>query len=775
MRKSVYVENGWVVCLLLLCGFLLPAVAQAKSLNQRNTSSVSPAARSAISVAIGRDQAAYHAQAIRNGYRLKHPETGLVAEFTGQGMQLKSADPGSWGLKLEAYGSGQKLWAVPAARPRANGNRVEYRRGYLVEWYANGPAGLEQGFTIAKPPAPGASGALILALALSGDLTAKLDAGKSSLSLCSRNGKPAMRYAGLTAYDATGRGLHSWLELRGRRLLVRVDATRAQYPLVVDPYFLLAKLTASDGRQEENFGLSISTNADGSVIAVGAPYATVGSNLAQGAVYVFVRPAGGWQSGVESARLTASDGAVYSLLGNSVGISGDGSTVVAGAPGATIGQNLQEGAAYVFLQGSGGWKSETETAKLTASDAGADSEEGWSVGISPDGHWVVVGKGGGSGGAYVFQVPSGGWQSGTETVELVASDQAPADFFGLSVSVSREDSSAVTVAVGAPYKTIFADVPEQGAAYVFLVSSSDSGTKTETAELTALNGAMNDLLGNSVSISANGSTVAAGTPGTGFETFQNEGGVYIFERGSNGWFTETESGFLGASDAAANANLGSSVSINSDGSQVVAGAPPGQSPGQINPQGATYVFVKPQSGWGSDPAESAKLAAPDTDPYAAFGYAVSVSGDGSSIVVGSPGSNAAQGAAYVFGGPVLVHLFQNFAIAAFAMAQGTTSTGYDLSSKFTPSTAIDPVNEPVRLQLGSLFLTIPSGSYHQNKQGNYVFEGMIDGISIDSQIKVSKGNTYQFLFQAPNAPLQTATGPITIVLSIGNDGGSTIY
>jgi hypothetical protein len=34
----------------------------------------------------------------------------------------------------------------------ARTNRVEYKRGALTEWYINGPPGLEQGFTLAKPP-----------------------------------------------------------------------------------------------------------------------------------------------------------------------------------------------------------------------------------------------------------------------------------------------------------------------------------------------------------------------------------------------------------------------------------------------------------------------------------------------------------------------------------------------------------------------------------------------------------------------------------------------
>ena len=50
-----------------------------------------------------------------------------------------------------ATGSGR---CRPPAHDAAN--RVEYRRpGGVVEWYINGPLGLEQGFDLAAPPVGG--------------------------------------------------------------------------------------------------------------------------------------------------------------------------------------------------------------------------------------------------------------------------------------------------------------------------------------------------------------------------------------------------------------------------------------------------------------------------------------------------------------------------------------------------------------------------------------------------------------------------------------------
>ena len=71
-------------------------------------------------------------------------------------------------------------------------------------------------------------------------------------------------------------------------------------------------------------------------------------------------------------------------------------------------------------------------------------------------------------------------------------------------------------------------------------------------------------------------------------------------------------------------------------------------------------------------------------------------------------------------------------------------------------------------------MTIPPGSFHVNNQGNYVFQGHIDGVWLDTQFKLMGANSYQFLFRGSNAQFQSTTSGLTVVLSIGNDGGSAV-
>ena len=87
----------------------------------------------------------------------------------------------------------------------------------------------------------------------------------------------------------------------------------------------------------------------GSRIVAGAPGATIGFNSGQGAAYVFVKPAGGWKDMTQTAKVTSSDGQAYDGFGYSVAI--DGSTVVCGAPFAPYDFSKSRqgpGLAYVF-------------------------------------------------------------------------------------------------------------------------------------------------------------------------------------------------------------------------------------------------------------------------------------------------------------------------------------------------------------------------------------------------------------------------------------------
>ena len=539
------------------------------------------------------------------------------------------------GMRLRAYGYGNRLHAVAAITPIASGNRVIYRHGSLDEWYVNGPLGLEQGFTIAARPGEARVGSLTLELGLSGNARGVVAPGGAVTF--SHDGR-SLSYRGLVVTDARGRTLPARLQLRGRELLLRVDDTGAQYPLRVDPFIQQAKLTASDGAAYDQLGYSVAVSGD--TLVAGAPFATVNGNADRGAVYVFVAPRGGWANATETAKLTASDGAANDNLGTGVGISGD--TVVAGS-NATIDGHADQGAVYVFLKPPGGWRSETQAAKLTESDGAAGD---YLDTVAIQGGTVVAGSAGtingnaNQGAVYVFLEPLGGWRSETQAAKLTASDGAAGDYLGWSVAIDGD-----TIAASAPFATINGNA-DQGAVYLFLEPWGGWRSETQAAKLTASDGAAGDSLG--LSVAMDGDTVVAGAPYATVNGTVFEGAAYVFVKPWLGWRSETEAAKLTVSDGLSYTELGMAVAVS--GNTVAAGSIGITVPTDGNiEQGAAFVFVEPLGGWRSE-TETEELMGSDLATVGWLGNSLALSGE--TLVAGAPATtvsgNAFQGAVYVF-------------------------------------------------------------------------------------------------------------------------------
>jgi hypothetical protein len=90
----------------------------------------------------------------------------------------------------------------------------------------------------------------------------------------------------------------------------------------------------------------VAIDATGHAVAVGSPQG-YGNGNGAGQVYVFIEPPRGWQTTSKpNFRVFTSDGRPGDQFGYSVALSGQ--TLVGGAPFAAIGNNIHQGAAYVF-------------------------------------------------------------------------------------------------------------------------------------------------------------------------------------------------------------------------------------------------------------------------------------------------------------------------------------------------------------------------------------------------------------------------------------------
>jgi hypothetical protein len=295
--------------------------------------------------------------------------------------------------------------------------------------------------------------------------------------------------------------------------------------LSADYWGQVAKLTASDAGDGDEFGYSVSISGD--TIVVGAPWEQGSAGYDRGSAYIFTRNEDGADKWGQVKKLLASDEQNYAYFGRSVAISGD--TVVVGAfrDGAS---DSERGAAYVFERNQGGaadnWG---EVTKLTASDGENGDRFGNSVAISNDtivvgayleDGWMMDDRGA----AYVFARNRGGVaDSWGEVKKLLALDMVAGDEFGKSVAISGD-----TVVVGADLEDAGGYLSNRGAAYIFERNQGGVGDNWgQVTKLVASGGAVSDYFGHSVAISDD--TVIVGAYGKDGGPFSpDHGAAYVF-------------------------------------------------------------------------------------------------------------------------------------------------------------------------------------------------------------------------------------------------------
>ena len=383
----------------------------------------------------------------------------------------------------------------------------------------------------------------------------------------------------------------------------------------------------------DGFGRSVSISSDGTRMAIGAEFNTNNTNSYSGHVRVFYDDDGTWTQVGDDIEGEAG----YDKSGRSVSISSDGTRVAIGAYG-NDGAGFGGGHVRVYEEVSGTW---TKVGDDIDGEAAGDGS-GMSVSISSDGTRVAIGaphndaepyaghpSGVSSAGhVRVYEEASGVWtQVGTDIDGVAADDRT-----GSSVSLS---SDGTRMAIGSP-RTTNANLRSQVRMYEW--SNGDWAQMGQGIDCEA----PGDLSGHSVSMSSDGTRVAIGAinndgTDTGASTSYTlgKGQVRIFEY-DNGTWTQVGSDIDG--DAVGD-QLGFSVSLSSDGTRVAVGAP-----GQVLPYAGTgggdtgyvRIYYESSGSWiqlGSD------INGEASGDYS--GYSLSMSSDGTRVVIGAPGKFSA--------------------------------------------------------------------------------------------------------------------------------------
>lgn len=332
-------------------------------------------------------------------------------------------------LRLAALGRGDVLAPVDPVNPTDDGTRVEYAHGdvHATEWYRRQDAGIEQGITLATPPA--GDGPLTLTIATPDLLPlVEADGGAATLILPHASSNSAQwRYDGLHVTDATGRVLPAHLtQAAGGGIGITVADAGAVYPVTVDPFMQTQTLAVNATLY---FGYTVSLSGDGSTALVGAS----GTNGTAGTVYVFTRGNAGY---VQFGPALAVSGTGF--FGVSVSLSTNGDTALVGA----YGTSSNVGTAHVYTCGVSGYMQFGPTLAVSGTQ-----QFGYAVSLSTDGSIALVGALHATnsfvGAAYVYTRGAGGYTQFGPT--LAASGTG---FFGTSVALSGDGSAALVGAYG---------------------------------------------------------------------------------------------------------------------------------------------------------------------------------------------------------------------------------------------------------------------------------------------------------------------------------------
>ncbi len=565
--------------------------------------------RGLASGTLGRSEHAFWVRRAAAGFALVNGAQGFSADFLDSGVRV-SARGGRLALSLAGVGYGSSLRALRSRAPSADGNRVSYADGTLTQWFENGPLGLEQGFTLRAPPAGAARGPVTIALRVGGTLTARLVGGGEAVDFIAPGGGVVLRYVGLRAVDARGRVLHAWLSVTGGRLLVRVAARGARYPLEIDPFVQQgAKLVGTGTAGDHNQGGSVALSADGNTALVGLGV----DNNGAGAVWVFTRSRTTWTQ--QGPKLVGTGAVGVAHQGTSVALSADGNTAIEGG---SAGYNVTAGV-WVFTRSGTTWTQQGP--KLVGTGAAGGVFEAGTVALSADGNTALVSdpEDNIEGAVWVFTRSGTTWtQQGPKLVGTGAVGDAVQ---GDSLALSGDGNTALVGGWG--------DDHEMGAAWVF----TRSGTRwsQQGPKLVGTGAVGHAAKGISVALSSDGNTALEG----GYDDNRGVGAVWVFTRSGTRWSQQGPK--LVGTGAARKDNQGGSVALSGDGNTALVGGTTGV--------GAAWVFTRSGRTWTQ---QGPKLVGTGAVGRASQGTSVALSGDGDTALIGGPGDDRSMGAVWAF-------------------------------------------------------------------------------------------------------------------------------
>jgi hypothetical protein len=638
------------------------------------------------------------------------------------GVQYSEVPDWNLDLRVRGVGRGRDLAAFGASKVETRENRAWSEDERLRVDYVNDDAGMRQDFVVKSRP----EGRGRLRVELSVDTALRVRVGADVTAFVHEDGREAMRYSGLKAWDAEGTPLRAWMEKVESGLALVVNDERAVYPVTIDPLTQVANWNPT-GTGGEAFGTSVASagdvNLDGfSDALVGCPGFDNGGSTDAGRVLLFLGGAAGLSANSSWNTVGTAAGQRRGFSVSTAGdVNGDDlSDIIVGAPGFAGNQQTSvQGHAFVWLGAattaqnttgiSGGQGAAPIWTGSGVANQGGDVIANWLYGFSVacagdldnDGFSdVIVGEPGYDenqlvdvGRAYAY--------CGHSTGPSVASDwtRDPSGInggqtntmFGFSVAgagnVNGDGFSDVVI--GAPLENA-GGISDVGVVRVYHGDNSGSPLSGQPDE--EIFDADGFRGGHAVSTAGDMdgdgyADIVFGAPGVGPPNPFQAGSIFVRYGGSSGingaggWGISQAGGFEGG--AADLAEFGSSVcclgDVEGDGfADIAVGAP--RFNGNVNNEGAAFFFRGSTSRAQAQPAQTFH---PSDTGDAGFGVDVAGgdwNGDGySDMLVGQTGVNGdPNGRAWAFHGSTrgLDNNVAAFTTSGAADAQGGSRFGH---------------------------------------------------------------------------------------------------